>query len=81
MGSKIVAVQRIPTERIMGDIRGRQARLFHSGSCAGTFDDHERVSESTIVEQEKEVLSMDMDYEIYFLCVVQWSMHFSRPRG
>ena len=33
--------------------------------CAGTFDNHEWVSESTITEQEEEeVMVNDLDYEI-----------------
>ena len=40
--------------------------------CAGTFDDHE--SDSTIAEQEEEVMGRDLDYEICIPCVVQWSM-------
>ena len=53
--------------------------------CAGTFDDHEWVSETTTVEQEEEVTGRDLDYEICMPCVVQRSMQwrmlwFSTPR-
>ena len=41
---------------------------------AGTFDDHEWVSESAIAEQEEEVMGRDVDYEICIPSVVQWSM-------
>ena len=48
--------------------------------CAGTFDDHERVSESTTAEQDEEVMGRDADDEICIPCVVQWSMlWFSAP--
>ena len=48
--------------------------------CAGTFDDHEWVSESTIAEQEEEVMGRDVDDEICILWVVQLSMlWFSAP--
>ena len=39
--------------------------------CAGTFEDHEWVSESTITQPAEEVLGMELDYEIGFPCVVQ----------
>ena len=41
--------------------------------CAGTFDDHEWVSESTIAEQEEVVMSRDLDCAICIPCAVQWS--------
>ena len=48
--------------------------------CAGTFDEHEWVSESTIAEQDEEVMGRDADDEICIPCVVQWSMlWFSAP--
>ena len=48
--------------------------------CAGTFDDHEWVSESTIAMQEEEVMGMELDYENSVPCVVQWCMPwFSAP--
>ena len=51
-----------------------------TGVCAGTFDDHGWVSESTIAEQGGEVMGRDLDYEICIPCVVQWSMlWFSAP--
>ena len=42
--------------------------------CAGTFDVHEWVSESTIAEQDEEVTGRDLGDEICIPCVVQWSM-------
>ena len=42
--------------------------------CAGTFVDHEWLSESTISKHVEEVLGMELDYEIGIPCVVQWSM-------
>ena len=48
--------------------------------CAGTFDDHEWVSESTITQHVEEVMGMDFDYEIGIPFVVQWCMSwFSAP--
>ena len=50
--------------------------------CAGVFDDHEWVSESTIAEQEEEVMGRELDYEICIPCVVQWCMLcFPRQHG
>ena len=37
---------------------------------ARTFDDGEWVSESTIAEQEEEVMNRDLDYELCIPCVV-----------
>ena len=52
-------------------------------SCvrAGTFDDNEWVSESTVAEQEEEeVMGRELDYENCVPCVVQWCMlWFSAP--
>ena len=42
--------------------------------CAGTFIDHEWVSESTISEYEEENLGMQVDYGLDVPCVVQWSL-------
>ena len=42
--------------------------------CAGTFDDHEWVSESTITQRVEEVMGMELDYEIGVPCVVQRCM-------
>ena len=42
--------------------------------CAGTFDDHEWVSESTITQQEEEVMGRELDYESCVPCVVRWCM-------
>ena len=43
---------------------------------AGTFVDHESVSESTIIqeeeEEEEEVMGRELSYEICIPCVVQW---------
>ena len=39
--------------------------------CAGTFDDHQWVSESTITQHVEEVMGMDLDHEIGIPCVVQ----------
>ena len=41
---------------------------------AGTFVDHEWVSESTISQHVEEVSGMELDFEIGIPCVVQWSM-------
>ena len=52
---------------------------MHKLVCAGAFDDHEWVSESTITQQE-EVMGMELDYEIGIPCVVRWCMlWFSAP--
>ena len=42
--------------------------------CAGTFEDHEWVSESTISQHVEELVAMEQDYEIGLPCVVQWCM-------
>ena len=43
--------------------------------CAGTFDGHGWVSESTSVMQEGEdVMGRELDYEICIACSVQWWM-------
>ena len=48
--------------------------------CAGIVDGHEWVSESTITQQEEEVMGREVDYENCVLCVVQWCMlWFSAP--
>ena len=48
--------------------------------CAGTFIDHEWVSESTISLHEEEILGMELDYGLDVPCVVQWSLlWFSAP--
>ena len=39
--------------------------------CAGTFVDHEWVSESTIAQHEVEILGMELNYKIGVLCVAQ----------
>ena len=47
--------------------------------CAGTFDDHEWVSESAIAEQE-EVMGRGLECESCIPCVVHWCMlWFSAP--
>ena len=48
--------------------------------CAGTFDNRELVSASTITEQEEEMMGKELDYEICIPCVVHWCMLvFSAP--
>ena len=48
--------------------------------CAGTFEDREWVSESTIAEQEEEVMGRDLDFNICVPFVVRWSvLWFSAP--
>ena len=48
--------------------------------CAGTFVDHEWVSESTISRHEEEILGMELDYGLGVPCVAQWSLlWFSSP--
>ena len=48
--------------------------------CAGTFVDHEWVSSRTIIQQEQDILSVALDFEIDVPCVVQWSLlWFSAP--
>ena len=41
---------------------------------AGTFDDHEWVSETTITQHVEYVMGMELDYEIGFPRVLQWCM-------
>ena len=48
--------------------------------CAGAFDDHVWVSESTIAQHVEEVVGMELDCKIGFQCVVLWGMlWFSAP--
>ena len=48
--------------------------------CAGTFDDQEWLSESTITQHEEEVMGMELDFEICIPFVVQGCMiWFSAP--
>ena len=48
--------------------------------CAGTYEDHEWVSERTIAQHAEEVMGMEMNYDIGIPCVVQWCMlWFSAP--
>ena len=48
--------------------------------CAGAFEDHEWVSESTTTQHEEEVMGMALDCEFCIPCVVQWCMlWFSAP--
>ena len=42
--------------------------------CAGTFDDHEWLSESTISQHVEEMLGTERDYGFDVPCVVQWSL-------
>ena len=45
--------------------------------CAGTFDDHEWVSGSTITQHEEEVMGRDLDCEICIPCVaVEYAVIF-----
>ena len=54
--------------------------LFMNSFCAGTFDDHQWVSESTIAQHAEEVMGMELDHKIGIPCVVQWCMlGFSTP--
>ena len=56
--------------------------LCMNSVCAGTLDDHEWVSESTITKHEEEVVCMELDYEICTPRVVQWCMlWFPAPTG
>ena len=47
--------------------------------CARAFDDHEWVSESTITEQQEEVMGKEQEDEICIPCVVQWCMWWFSP--
>ena len=42
--------------------------------CAGSFVDHEWMSESTISQHEEENLAMQMDHGLDVPCMVQWSL-------
>ena len=54
--------------------------LCTNWACAGTFEDHEWVSESTITQHAEDVMGMELDYEIGVPRVVQWCMlWFSAP--
>ena len=42
--------------------------------CAGTFENHQWVSESIITQHVEEVMGMELDAEICIPCVTQWCM-------
>ena len=48
--------------------------LCTSWVCAGTFVDHERVSESTFSQHLEDVMDRELNYKIDSPCVVQWGM-------
>ena len=64
-----------PTPEMEVYLKRRLLSIMLCMSCvfAGSFDDHEWVSESTITGQE-EVMGKELDYEICIPCVVQWCM-------
>ena len=73
---------RKPTPEMQEYLKRRMLSIMLCVSwvCAGTLDDHEWLSESTIAEQEVVVMSRELDFEICFPCMVQWSiMWFSAP--
>ena len=76
VGSKFTACKWIHTKEVLtgGQMATTEMELCVSWVCAGTFDDHEWVSESTIAQQEEEVKGQELDYETCVPCVVQWCM-------
>ena len=79
----VLTERRKPTPEMLEYLKRRMSSIMFCVNClcAGIFDDHEWVTESTLAEQQEAV--MDLDYRICILCVVQWSyaVVFPRPRG
>ena len=78
----VLTVWRMPTPAMQEYLkRGMLSILLCVNQvCAGTLDVHEWVSESTIAEQDEEVIGRDADDEICIPCVVQWRLlWFSAP--
>ena len=82
VGSKFAACMRIYTKEMLtsGQMSTPEMeeylkiKLCMNWVCAGTFDDREWVSESTIAQQEEETKGRELDYETCVPCVVQWCM-------
>ena len=81
VGSKFEACMWNPPQRgadKRGNTHSRNGRVLEmlcmNWVSAGTFDDHEWASESTITQHVEEVMGMELDYEIGIPCVVQWCM-------
>ena len=85
-GSKFAACVWIYTKEVLtrGNIPTREMEeyltrrlmsimLCMNWICAGTFDVHEWVPESTTVQHVEEVMGMELDYKIGIPCVLQWS--------
>ena len=66
----------IPTPEMKEYLKRRlmSIMLCMNWVSAGTFDDHEWVSEGTIAQHVEEVMGMELDHEIGIPCVVQWCM-------
>ena len=92
VGSKFIACTWVYTKEVLtrGQIPTRETEEYSKRRmmsimsctncvCAGTFDDHERVSESTPAQHVEE-MGMELDYNIGIPYVVQWCMlWFSVP--
>ena len=87
VGSKFAACMWIYTKAVLttGQIlnlemeehlkkRMMSIKLCTNWVCAGIFEDHEWVSESTISQHVEELVAMEQYYEIGLPCVVQWCM-------
>ena len=80
---QVVAFGATGTPREMQEYLKRRilsAMLCVNWVCAGNFERHEWVSESTMAEQEDEVMGGELEYKPCVPCVVHWSMLlFSAP--
>ena len=80
LGSKVAACMWIYTKGALTEAAYDVIMLCTNWVCAGIFNDHEWVSESTIAPHEEELMGMDLDYKPGIPCVVQWCMlWFSAP--
>ena len=66
----------IPNAAVEGYLKKRMLSIMLciNWVCAGTFVDHEWVSESTISQHVEEVMGRELNYGIDSPCVVQWCM-------
>ena len=79
---KALTREQIPNPAEEGILKKRMLSIMLCTKwyCAGTFVDHEWVSEGTISQHVDEMLGMEQDYDFDFPCVVQRCMlWFSAP--
>ena len=75
----VLTRRQIPTPEMEMCLKRRMMSIMlcMNWVCAGTFDDQEWVSESTIAQHVEEVVGMELDCKIGFPCVVQWGLLWS----